>query len=131
MRLDCTDQIPTSHAIPTDHLTSKVDGNFLCQCHFEAMLSHELIAAYSLPSVSQSHWRTMYRSAAPVDDEPVHQEAITTDAEKHAVPQNATSGHGSDSDDSSIDKDLQDGVHRVEAVTSVWSFKTLVLAYCM
>ena len=69
------------------------------------------------------------RSPPPTDSEaPVT--TVTADTEKNATHRPESSDNF-ETDHESIDKDLQDGVHRVEAVTSAWSFQTLIIAYCL
>ena len=53
------------------------------------------------------------------------------DPEKTTTPHTVTAGIDTDTDNDSLNKDVQDGVHRVEAVTSVWSIRTLIIAYIL
>lgn len=72
------------------------------------------------------------RSPPPVEPETHATTTLTEDPEKRASPPHSQDQHGSyETDHESIDKDLQDGVHRVEAVTSVWSYKTLIVVYAL
>ena len=53
------------------------------------------------------------------------------DREKNGARADAGSPEFTDSDGESLNKDLQDGVHEVEAVASVWTTKMLIIAYAM
>jgi hypothetical protein len=71
---------------------------------------------------------------SPPPAEPEHEAPATTvvtseDPEKNASPPRDSDAY--ESDHSSIDKDLQDGVARVEGITSVWSFQTLIVVYVL
>lgn len=73
--------------------------------------------------------RVWDNSAPPVDaDHDPARSPSEEDQEKHV---RSSTPDATDTDDESLNKDVQDGVHQVEAVASVWSTRSLIVAYAM
>jgi hypothetical protein len=63
------------------------------------------------------------------DRSPTAAGSVAGDAEKNAS--RLPDAEADETDYESINKDLQDGVARVEGITAVWSFRTLIVAYVL
>lgn len=72
------------------------------------------------------------RSPPPAESEHEHETStvVTGDPEKTASSPRSDGADDTKSHDG-IDKDLQDGVARVEGITTVWSMNTLIVAYVL
>jgi hypothetical protein len=54
-----------------------------------------------------------------------------SDKEAGVTAATSTQGRHQDSDDDPVDNDAQAGVRAIEATTSVWSKRDLIIAYCL
>lgn len=62
----------------------------------------------------------------------VVEEKTSDEPDKEAgITASTTQDHHQESDDDTIDTDAQAGVRAIEATTSVWSKRDLIIAYCL